>query len=345
MSIKFCNMPLIAITLASVLSCGDNVQNKPEPIKVYAMEVCQTHDIKTVPYIGRVAASRTVSPTPAYPGTLASIDFSEGELVEEGEQIASIHSQTINSSLEMAQATLSQAQDGYERMMQMYKEGGVPEIQKIEIETKLAQAQAAYKAAADALDKCSVKAPFKGVVEKVYQEPGIEISPAQALMKISDINTITVNIPVPENEISGVKTGDSADVYVPALDLSFSANVSVKGVSASKISHTYNCILKPQTNIKGLLPGMVCKVYLKNKSNNLIIIPLDCVMTDNLGRYVWLVDKEGVVSKRRIEVDEFSSKGIIVTSGLKEGDAVVIQGRRKISTGMKVEVVKEKQQF
>ena len=91
--------------------------------------------------------------------------------------------------------------------------------------------------------------------------------------------------------------------------------------------------------VKGLMPGMVCKVYDRTQEGSSIVIPASVVRTDGTGRYVWTVTPENTVEKRYITAGGFSGKGIVVDSGLEEGDRVITEGTQKVSGGMKVKVI------
>ena len=60
-------------------------------------------------------------------------------------------------------------------------------------------------------------------------------------------------------------------------------------------------------------------------------------MTDMRGRYVWRVNGH-TVEKSYIIVSGYSSNDIVVSDGLTIGDLVIVEGRRKVSSGMKVNV-------
>ena len=331
------SIPVLA-ALGLLSACKHQEKIVVEPVEVEALKLTETSDIKTTPYVGRVKAAQSSSIASTNAGTLKSIKVQTGQVVEAGQVIAEVWSENIRNAHAIAQSTLKQAEDGYARMMQLYKDGGVTEIKKMEVESQLEKAKAAMNSAEYALDKCTVRSPFRGVVEEIYVEEGIDVNPAMPLLKLSNINAVEIHIPVPENEISKIRIGQEASFEVAALNCSGRANVIVKGVTASEISHTYTCILNPDARIEGLLPGMVCEVFMQRQNGPELVIPLDCVMTDTEGRYVWTVDEEGVVSKTRVTVKDFSSQGVIVDKGLSAGDRVVTDGRRKISSGMQVKV-------
>ena len=89
--------------------------------------------------------------------------------------------------------------------------------------------------------------------------------------------------------------------------------------------------------IDGLMPGMVCKVSAGTAGSG-IVIPASSVKTGMDGRYVWIV-RDGKAARRSIETGGFSGDGVIVESGLASGDLLIVEGAKKVSSGMTVKVV------
>ncbi len=356
---EFMTLALCGIVL--IPACKNKEQEKIEPVTVEVQKIIRVNDVKDTPYVGRILPARSNTIVSANAGTLEKVSIRKGQMVQAGQEIARVYSENINSALAIAASTVVQAQDGYDRMMQLYAEGGVTELKKKEVESQLEKAQAALKSAEAASEKLTVRSPYSGIVEEIYTSEGLEVLPASPIARISNVSDVQISIPVPETEISHLQIGQEAYVVIPALETDARANIIVKGVTADEITHTYECLLNPDSRIDQLLPGMVCKVFLKESEEGKIIIPLDCVMSDIQGRYVWTVrpadtrhaightpaesltknaegNYEGLVTKTRIVVKNFASEGVVVAEGLKEGDLLVIEGRRKISSGMTVNV-------
>ena len=343
------NAAALALCASAFLSCKElqNVIDKfhkedpaPEPVCVKVQEVSATDDVSLRTFVGRVEPSQNFVLTAPFPAKVMSINIKKGRQATAGEVIAVLKSETVESTYEMARATLDQARDAYERMMKIYP-GGVTEIQKMEMTTNLRKAEASFKAAQDALDKCTVKAPYSGIVDEVYIEEGVDLALSSPIAKILNVSDVEIHFPVPENEIKAIRVGDRAQVTVPAADASVAAKVIVRGVDASALSHSYDCVLIPDRACPDILPGMVCKVRLNSYNGRRIIVPMSSVMTDSRGRYVWCVDDNGIVLKTPVITEGFASDGVIVSEGLVEGDLLVVEGHRKVSGGMKVKVERE----
>lgn len=314
-------------------------QKIAEPVSVVCLRATNGSRRSEVCYVGTVESSASATVSSRAAGTLVSIAAREGQRVQEGQTIATIDSQHARSAYDAAKSALDQAEDGWSRVSSVYATGTVTEAKYIEVRTKLEQARASEAAARKSLEDCTVKAPFSGIVDKIYLSCGVEVNPGEAILNIVDLRNPEVHFPLPENEFSSLREGDTATVSIPAIGRSLKARLASKGVTASHLSHSYDCILALGGNTSGVMPGMVCKVYFESGGGGRRVIPSSAVMTDMVGRYVWTVSPDSIVGRKYVKVSGYSGKGVVISYGLDTTDLVIIDGSRKVSTGMKVKVL------
>lgn len=331
----------LSVAVLCCVSCRDNsTVAVKQPVSVGVLSVGEAASVGLDHYVGEVRASRTVVLSPRHNGKLTAFSISLGDDVAKEQIVAQVESSAVIGANELAQATLKQAEDAYERLQKVHGTGSVSDVTMVDIETQLSKARASAESAEQALADCSVKSPFAGTVAKVFVTEGMEVSMGEPLAEIIDLSSLEIHIPVPETEIVNVKPGQRALMDVPALGLKeVQLKVVSKGVSASALSHTYDCVLKPAGKITGLMPGMVSRVYVNKSSLYSITVPSSSIRTDMTGRYVWIVNDEDIVCKVYVTVDGFSGDGVIVSSGLEQGDRLIVDGISKVSTGMKVNVI------
>ena len=350
---KVFSIAAVVLSLASAVSCSRTSPlqhlkslRKPlasEPPVVSVITVEPVADAEGAPaYVGTAEPSRSTVICNRIPGTLVNLQVEKGRKVCKGDLIAEVSSEMARSSYGIAEATLKQARDGYERVSKLYAGGSVTEVKMMDIETQLRKAEAAERSARQVLDECRITAPFDGIVGDVYAHCGESLLAAAPLVQIIDAQDVEIHFSVPESEYSLIRTGCGAEVEVPALGRTFTAVVAVKGVTASVLSHSYDFTLKNLKGASGLVPGMVCKVRVRmprTGGETLFVIPASAVLTDAGGRYVWGVDSDDLVCKKYVSTGGFAGRGIVVSGGLDEGERVIVEGSRKVSTGMKVKAV------
>lgn len=286
-------------------------------------------------YVGRVEASKNATVTASAMGKLVALKVKQGQHVAAGQIVAELQSSAIDNSYASAKATLEQAEDAYARLQQVYGSGSVPEVKVVEIRTQLEKAKAMEASARSAKEDCLLKAPFAGTVGELFVNQGESLSIGAPVLSIVSLGELEISFSVPESELAQLNCGDLARVGIPALGRETSARLERKGVVASPLSHSYECVLGSVADPSGMMPGMVCKVYLSGSGSEGPVIPASAVMTDMEGRYVWTV-RDGIVSKTHIRTGEFAGQGVVVKEGLSGQELVITEGMRKVSSGMKV---------
>lgn len=309
------------------------------PVNVRVEVAVQNENVSQKNYIGTVEPAKVALLSSLHSGTLRSLPVKQGQKIKEGQVVAQVYSQTVESSYELAIASLNQARDGYERASKMYASGGIPKVKMVEVTTKLEQAKAAMEAAESSREDCYVRAPFDGEVAKTFVHSGERVVMGQELLSIIDPDGLEISIAVAENDISAVKIGEKAEIVFPALeDTRALAVVKSKDLISDPLSHTYRCNLRILSRPASLMSGMACKVYLAGDNVKGIVVPADVIKLDSEGKYLWVV-QDGKAVKRRVECGGYSGHGVIVSSGLSVGDMIITAGSSKVSSGMAVNIV------
>ena len=287
-------------------------------------------------YPGYLEEGQSVEMAFKYGGTLQKLTVRQGSRVRKGQTLASLSSPQLESTRRSAQATLEQAQDAYDRLKKVHDNGSLPEIKWREMVANLEKAQSAFDLANATLADNTIKAPFDGTVASVNAEIGENIAPMKPVIRLISTKGLAVKISVPENEITKVQMGDTAEVVIPALgDKRLNGKVVEKSMTASLLTHSYPVKVLIEQPDKELTPGMIGKVVLKADVSKGIIIPANVVLINREGKFVWVAE-DGRATRRKITLAGYSGSGVIVSEGLNTGDIVIVEGYQKVSEGMKV---------
>ena len=201
----------------------------------------------------------------------------------------------------------------------------------------LEKAQAALDLANAMLQDNTVTAPFNGTVTNLSAVVGESITPLKPVMRIISTEGLVVKISVPENEISKVQIGDTAQILIPALnDRRCKGHILEKNMTASLLTHSYPVKVLIDEKDTAFAPGMIAKVVLSADVDNSIVVPANAVLINNAGKFVW-VAKDGRATRQTITISGYSGSGVVVSEGLHGGDMVIVEGYQKISEGMKLE--------
>ena len=336
-----CLTALAAILLTGCAGKTETVKTeKIIPVKTIA--VSGSSVVYDSNYVGVVEESFALSISFTLTGTVEQVMVSEGQKVAKGQLLAVLESGTAQNAYDIAQSTLKQAQDAYDRIETLHKKGSVTDIKFVEVETGLAQAKAMEAISRKNIEDTKLFAPAAGVIAKRSIEEGANVMPGVAAFKLVSIDEVDVKVSIPENEIRNVNVGQQATITVPAAgDTEYTGKVDKKGIEANALSHTYDIRIRVKNSQSELMPGMVCKVSLSasDSLNTQFVVPNKAVQVAPDGKhFVWLAD--GSTAKRAfVTVGRLTDYGITVTGGLKEGDKIISEGFNKVSEGMKISVI------
>jgi membrane fusion protein, multidrug efflux system len=328
------------ISVALLSGCTGKTQpNKNDSSLNVRIEVVKESDVvNRLEYVGIVEEKSSTALGFSTLGTIEKIYVSEGQYIRKGQLLAKLDQSSAKSMLDAAEATLKQAQDAYDRLKSVHDKGSLTEIQMVDIETKLQQAQSSYNIAKRNLENCSLYSPTDGVIGTKMAEAGEYSVVGKAILTILDINSVRIRFSVPENEISLIPAECKSTITVSALSNKiFEGKKIEKSVSANPVSHTYPVNISLPNPRKELLPGMVCTVELipDTKSPG-IVIPIGIIQTTPDGqKFIW-AEKGGIAKRLFVTTGATNGNGVEITSGLSVGDRVITQGYQKISEEEKI---------
>ena len=242
----------------------------------------------------------------------------------------------MRSMHDAALATLSQAEDAYNRLLQVHESGGLSEVQWIEMQTNLEKAKQQEISTRKSLDDCHLTSPIDGVVTDVDVHVGQRLLPSQTVCTVLSLKALQIVFSVPESDITSFSQGDTIIMTLNAFpDRTFCGIVLEKGLSAGMVAHAYEVKAKILSPSKEILPGMLAKVLTTKSFNGGLVIPSACVQMTPAGPSVWVV-REGVACRQQIGETSFVRDGVLVNEGLNKGDQVVVAGYQKLYNGAQV---------
>jgi RND family efflux transporter MFP subunit len=193
-------------------------------------------------------------------------------------------------------------------------------------------------------DYSKITAPFAGIVTERYANLGTLMqagtgSSTQAipLVKLSEDDLFRLVIPVPESYVRYIRIGDPVNVLVPSLNRTFPGKVarfSVDVRSDTRTMHTEVDVPNPQ---RVLLPGLYADAELElDQTADVPTVPVQAVSHAGEMTHVFVVNSDGVLEERNVQVGMETSSDAQIVSGLSEGEQVVVSDRSGLKPGQKV---------
>lgn len=318
---------------------GNQEGKRAVKVKVAPVEVSHQHEI--LKYSGTIEASQTIPLTFQTTGIVDRVFVEEGDFVKQGQLLAHVEKGSLESAYQGALAKYEQALDAQTRLRKVYEKGSLPEIKWVEVNSQVAQAKSMLELTETNLQNCEMRAPTHGVVGERNIEPGMSAVQLEAPLKLVKLQKILVKISVPENEISKFNSGQKAGIMVSALDnKQYQGIIERIGVVANRLSRTYSVKIAVDNAGLMLKPGMVCEVEIPlTSSDTVLLVPITSVDCDANGQtFVFKVDQnQKTATKNPVQIEGFENDMLVIASGLREGEVVVVQGNQKITDQTNIE--------
>lgn len=133
--------------------------------------------------------------------------------------------------------------------------------------------------------------------------------------------------------------GDSADVSVSAARPDLHRHHPGGGALCQPADQALHRHPGRAADVSGLLSGMSAEVtFHTDRSDNTVVVPSECILSSGESQYVYIVADDAA---KKVEVTTgLTSSGVTeVTSGLQEGDQLVVVGQAYLEDGTPVRIV------
>lgn len=287
-------------------------------------------------------------------GRVEKVYVNEGDKVTAGTVLAHLEQteQTANllsakGSLMDAQTTLERAERELQRYQALYEKGAVSEqtvdnyrFARNNAQGKLSEAQGVWDNMQDKLSGASVTAPQDGIISKRYYQEGYYAKVGTALFNIADISELTAKINIPEGQISNIAVGGLADITVHAYpDDKFSGMITRISPVADMPARTFAAEVTVDNSAGKLRGGVYANVVITAEpKENALVIPMSAIVMREDQRTVFVVDDDGVVSRRVLTIGFVNDNMVEVLDGLSDGDRIVTGGQNKLREGSKIKL-------
>jgi RND family efflux transporter MFP subunit len=187
----------------------------------------------------------------------------------------------------------------------------------------------------------TVTAPLTGVITWRYADTGALIQAGTAsntqsmpLVKLAQSDILRLRLPVPESAVSYIHAGAAVQVQVKAIGRTFSGKVVRFTRSVSLDTRTMETEIDVDNADLSLTPGMYAdtSIELEHKDNALSV-PVQAVVQGANEHYLLVVDAQGRVQKRAVELGEQTSDRAEILQGLSEKEQVIVGGQANYQVG------------
>lgn len=354
--IKAMPMLVVILLVGIIIMLGGEIRSEGKVIKekksselrkdrkatnVVAMEVTPHLLQEKISLPGYVKPWVTLQVVAEVKGTIVSKAVSEGARVKKGEILATIDRRDYANAHASAKAAYEVAVATEKRLRKLFRDKVATQAQIDDIVATVRTSKATMDNAALALERCSIRAPMDGIVDRVHVEPGQFMDVGNPVAKMLDIRRVKVEVGIPESDVDAVRRLERFSVTVEALGgKKFEGTRHYLQKTADDFARLYNLEIAVENPDIEILPDMFARVIIvKTEVPEGLAVPLYSLVKRNEMDAVFVLE-ENMARLKPVELGIQDGWQMQVRKGIAPGDKVVVVGQRNIEDGETVHITK-----
>ena len=310
------------------------------------MEVKKTDEIGTLNLNGYIKANNPIGIFVDKKLKVKEVFIKNGDFVEKGQILMTFdddEANKLNRNIEKERINLEKIQRDLNTTRELYKLGGASRDEVRNLEDNARVSQLNIDEYIEVLNKTAteVRSPVDGVVSNLKAQENYLVDTDSSLLEIIDSNDLRIIVEIPEYNTQSVKLGQAVKVRqdISDDDKVYDGEITKISRLSTTSSLTSENVLEADVKTKELIPNLVpgfkIKAVLQLKSDEKnIIIPKIALQSENGKYFVFTIDTKNTVKRKEVTVKNIVGDNIIVTSGLKVGEILIITPDNRLSDGL-----------
>ncbi len=345
MRIAFYGISLF-LCLLSVYSCGSKEANRQEKPMVNVVVAKGLNEVDATTFTGKTKSAEEVNLAFRVAGQIERVLVKEGDYVSQGQVVAVMDARDYQVQLSATQAEYEQVKADAERVMALYAEGNTTASNNDKARYGLQQITQKLANHKNQLNDTKLRSTISGYVQTKFHESGETVSAGMPVVSVFGSGDTEVEIKISANDFSNI---DKFSRFFCRFDVtgdeSFPLNVARVSQEANS-SQLYTVRLKFAGSVdhKKITPGMTTMVYAEvsnTEATGMVKVPTSAVLEKEGKTQVFVYDENtGKVNKRLVSIGQLNRDGtVMIETGLKSGEKVVVAGVHHIEDGEDVDVL------
>ncbi len=284
-------------------------------------------------YYGQAKSAHTQNITTYEREIVRTVNVDVGSPVKAGQTVITLQAAARGAQVQSGQTTYDEAVLNYNRLKELNAKGGISKSEVDAAYSRVKSAEAALRSTQSSLQRTSLKASINGIVSARNVEPG-EIAEAGAvLLSIVDPKEMEAELMVSKKDVQKINTSTTVEIYVDGKK--HTGRVKRISPEAQSGSGLYPVVVGLPEN-SGILPGTYVEGRFRVSSQqNVVVIPSNVVIYRGTTQSVYVANGNRA-KLTAITTGEGREGRVVVTSGLKPGDALITSGNRVLYDGAEI---------
>ncbi|MEH0021381.1 MAG: efflux RND transporter periplasmic adaptor subunit [Desulfobacter sp.] len=274
-------------------------------------------------------------------GKIVTKGVEEGARVEKGDILAVIDKRDYQHNFQSALASYETAVTNEKRYKALSKNQFVTQTQLDDASARVKTTRAAMDLAKLNLERCTIRSPMAGIVDRVFIEYGNFLDAGDPVVSILEMDRLKIEVGIPESDVAAVRKLSLFDMSFDALGgKAVTGNYHYLYKTTDSLARLYNLEIRLDNPDLQILPDMFARVTIvKNREEQGLAVPIYALVTKNKETGIF-IEAQGQVAFRPVTTGFQDGWKILVSQGLNPGENVVVVGHRIIEDGEKVNVTR-----
>lgn len=327
------------------IGCNNKKVEKEEAVVYPVTSPVKMDTVINKEYVAQIRSVKNIEVRAQEKGFLEKIYVDEGQYVHAGQTLFRIMPQLYQAEVLKAKAEVEQATIELKNASTLASNNIVSKNERAMAKAKLDAANAEMKLAQIHLSFTDIKAPFSGIINTLPLKLGSLVNEGDLLTSLSDNNDVYsyFNVSEPEYlsyQMHAADRGSNQVTLIMANGEVLPQKGEIQTIEGEFDNETGNIAFRakfPNPN-KLLRNGETGKVQMTLPLKNALIIPQKATYEIQDQKYVFVVDKNGVVKSKNIKVAYELPDVYVIASGISGDDKILLEGVQKVKDDQKVQV-------
>ncbi|HQF47558.1 MAG TPA: efflux RND transporter periplasmic adaptor subunit [Flavobacterium alvei] len=331
------------LAVLSLASCANKKEEKEEVTNFAVTNPVQIDTSFTKQYVAQIKSFRNIEIRAQEKGFLQNIYVDEGQFVKKGQLLFQIMPKVYEAELLGAQAEEKAAEIELQNAKTLADKNIVSKNEQAVAQAKLQQARAEVSLAKLHLSFTQIRAPFDGTIDRIPKKLGSLIDEGELLTSLSDNSQMYAYFNLSEPEYldyeTNIKNRAASNVgLLLANGNTFKDKGNVEVVESEFDNETGNIAFRARfpNSAKLLKHGETGKVLMEVPLHNVIVIPQKATYEIQDKKYVFVVNKNDVVSSKEITIKGEIPDLYMIDSGITATDKILLEGVQKVKDNDKI---------